>query len=112
MSIDHDTSTWTSRPVFLNALSYAAISSRLSYCGPLFHEPGPTPSIFRKSQPQPANIDAMESMYFCAHGVEKSILYELSHPLVVRRSGYTSLCVLQPGAPATGKSPLSYTPLA
>ena len=38
-------------------------------------EPGVTLSNLRKSSPQDPNRSAIESMYFCAHGFEKSRRY-------------------------------------
>ncbi|MBP2352485.1 hypothetical protein JOF29_003568 [Kribbella aluminosa] len=55
-----------------SACDHAFTSSRASSDRSLIPEPGVTLSNLRKSRPQEPNRSAIESMYFCAHGFEKS----------------------------------------
>src|SRR5688572_16722620 len=98
-SSDQDNSTEV--PVFFQATTSSTLLSEVP-------EPGPTPSSFSTSKPQPLSMAACESTYRCEHGREKSILYALLQPLVRRRSGYTMSAVVQPGASAMGTVPPPY----
>jgi hypothetical protein len=59
---------------FFRAEDQAATSSRASSDRSLTPEPGVTLSNLMKSTPHPASRSAIESMYFCEQGFEKSIL--------------------------------------
>ena len=69
---DHDSVYCIGRPAFCTARHQDSTSSVLLWFGSSgapFQEPGPTPSILMKSTPQLAKVFAIESAYFCAHGL-------------------------------------------